>query len=472
MAWPIFTGAAFSGSSVDQTPTIPTHAVGDLIVAVAYRESSGGAGGTYVLPSGMTRHSQHLSADSNRWGAVDFKVAASTSESFTWVGSGGTEGHVRVFVIPAGSFDAATPIGTVLWSDGAATNDGTTLYELGDYTAPAGVPVALYVTQMQGDNLAANMHGSPAPATIADTGSATLSNGLGWSDGTTAAADMGSYGGLVLLLGGETAADLGVSGGGHSLGFMLAAVPVRAASVAPPLADVWTGSNGADWDRQIWDTAEYQDATSFVNIDTNRGRFQGKASGGNRVGVFARKHGQLGDSELVVDITQDANTSGQPLYVWLRGSGGWGSTNRWAIGADSGLYQPADGIGFRLDNAAVAVIKSQAGTVSDVGSPVDPNLDGAVTIGVRVRVVGEQVQVRVWDKAGAEPGTWTVDQTVAGARASGWLQLARRSVSGSNNGAMYFDAMTIEDLTPEPEPTTGNRIGGTGAIRRPPRRVA
>lgn len=450
MAWPVFSGEAWAAGASNLAPTFPTHASGDLLMAIVYGEApSLGADATFALPSGWTRETSDLSTDTFRWYAVDWKIATSGSETATWVRGGTNEGHVQLFVIPAGSFDSSNPIGSVIDIEGAETNDGTSFYTLGDYTAPSDACVSLYVQHAIGDDIHANWYGNPAPATRTASASPAFSNGLAWVHDTTTAGDMGSNGGIINLLAGESATNLAIKGGAQLRGFRLIGVAVRAASAfSATLTDNFTGTTGADWDNQIWGTVEYQDSTSFVVIDTNRGQFEGKDSGSNRVGVFARKHGKLGDFELLTDLVQENTTSVQPLYVWLRGSGGWGADDRWAIGEDNGLYYPGDGVGFRYAQDSLAVVKSVAGTVSDVGTPIDPNLDGSLTLGIRARIVGEAVKLRVWDKAGAEPGTWNFEETVTGALTTGWMQMSRRSTNTTLSAlGLFFDNLTIEDLT-------------------------
>jgi len=226
--------------------------------------------------------------------------------------------------------------------------------------------------------------------------------------------------------------------------------------VSLPLSETFTGTNGTPWSTDNWITSAASGGGS-VTIQTNRGRESGSAGVANSGGrAISRKGGRI-NQEVTGDLQLCDTTEPCRIDLWLRASGDW-----------TGLDTPTDGYGVRLpaNSSTAQLIKSVAGVETVLASatwPRDLSLKSW-----RFQTQGVNVRFRIWNQADIEPATWLFEAQDSDTGGVGVFQVAYVCPTAPA-GATCADYDNIGGGDLPPNGGNGNRIGGTGAIRRPPR---
>ena len=442
MGFPVWSGAgSASNASSSLTPSMPTHAVGDLLVVVVYNKH----GNTDTTYSGWTVE-QNVSSDGERDITVAYKTAASTSESLTWTRPAvdSEAWSSTAYVFPSGTFDSSDPIGTIRFDDGSA--NGVSIpssNDLPDHTAGDKNEFIL-VVQGHGDDDIGNVtfHGKPTP----------WNTSLRTDTSTTAGSDSGLRVIPLLLFAGETAEGVGMDYSGASTrGHAMAIVPVRSNDATVPTTEDFSANNNNVNNEPfgpMFEGYERQDSTSWCEITSGHLRFQSK-NNTNRFSAAIRYPKSVSDHEILFDVDTDGTQTSRWAYVWMRSSGGFGTGNFSPNKSGGGsIVEATEGIGFRFKGNEAQVVSSTGGSLSTHGSAATLSFTGAMTIGVRADISGGRVRARFWDKSGSEPGTWDIDETITAPIDTGWLTLCDQHVGGGSNSTWYLDDFTITEVPP------------------------
>lgn len=217
--------------------------------------------------------------------------------------------------------------------------------------------------------------------------------------------------------------------------------------------ETWTGTDGAAWPAQ-WTV------TGTATILSNKGRFTPSASAFASGRAYLSGMTAATDTDVTVFVSR-TTTTGQFAGV--------------SICADNTIYSgtttlPGTGYCVALNYGAttagsnVQLFRNSGGTSqTQLGSTVAIALDGPVTYGVRIQRTGTTIQCKVWDTAGAEPGSWTISQTDGSPLAANKVLLAwsNGSVAAARPGD--WDNLTVTDGA-APALTVSAGLSGSGTL--------
>jgi chitodextrinase len=195
--------------------------------------------------------------------------------------------------------------------------------------------------------------------------------------------------------------------------------------------ETWPDADGAPW------PAAWTTSGASATIDTQGGT--GRLLVSDVAGGYARAQltglADRADSDLLTSFRWSSNSAASYLSVFLRGSGGW-----------QNAYRPKNGYGIQLqsNSGTVSVLKNVNGTLTTL-----QNVAGAqaLTTGkqwLRLRVVGSQIQFKIWADGTSEPTSWTTSLTDSAVTAPGGLFIAQvRAASNVGDKAVNFDDLSI-----------------------------
>lgn len=409
------------GTGTSLAAAMPTHAAGDLIVVAVYSKS----GFSSLGVGGFTLDTEYTSATHGDAIGVCWKIAASAAETLTITGITADHVAAQTWVFPSGTFDASDPLGSVSIGDGAGTaapDDFPEHTPSGD----ANENVLLFVGN--GEDITPNGYGGDplAPWTVTrDT-----------NHRSSASNDIGLFSRSVLMAAGDDPTTFSVDLTAHTRGYMLAVIPIRSDDAAKPTTEDFASNDWPGGDLEpggpLFDGYERQDSTSYCQVTGGRLLLKSK-SNTNRFSAAARAVAHVfADVEALFDLDVTATITSRSLFVWLRHSGSWGP-NKLEPQAATPQY-PYNGAGVRIHANEVQVVSSSAGTLSTHGTAATPGFTGAMTIGVRARIDGNRIRARVWDTAGAEPGTWDANEVITAPLASGWFAFQDIHFGGGDGG--------------------------------------
>lgn len=218
--------------------------------------------------------------------------------------------------------------------------------------------------------------------------------------------------------------------------------------------EVWTGTTGAAWPAQ-WTTS------GTTSINANRGAMTTTAAtytasvGASLSGMTATR-----DIDVTVDITF-ANIDEQYWYLFVRSS------------VPTGASTPSDGyaVDFYPGNgtASCGVSVFSAGNETALAS----NLAGGQWVAgtakrVRFQAIGNTIQLKIWDPAGAEPGTWLYSTTNAvQSAATGKVSFVGAVGAPAAARTAYLDNLTVTDGAASSSSVTMTGVVATSAAVAP-----
>jgi hypothetical protein len=205
--------------------------------------------------------------------------------------------------------------------------------------------------------------------------------------------------------------------------------------VATLLTETWTGTTGAAWPAG-WTTRE-----GTNTIQTNAGRLS------PGTGAYATACSQntgmasAGDTDLVVSVKGVAGTPVEKYAYAFIDSDGGNTAGNWE---PDNCYFGYIEFGNPTTASIVHLGQSVGGVVTALGTPLTKTLAGTTKYWLRVQRIGTTLQVKVWDAAGAEPGTWDVTATVSSPM-SGKVGLLCANGAANTNRQFDFDDLTVTD---------------------------
>ncbi|MFC3689286.1 PKD domain-containing protein [Aquipuribacter hungaricus] len=205
---------------------------------------------------------------------------------------------------------------------------------------------------------------------------------------------------------------------------------VTVSGAAPPLwSETWPGTDGTAW------PGGWTSSATGGSLTTQSAA--GQLAVTDTSGAFARTQltgaSPVPDSELLTSFRWGQTSSSAYLNVYLRGSGGW-----------QNAYRPRSGYGLELQNTSstVAVKRNVDGVTTTLRTVGGAHAVTTAKQWLRLRVVGTQVQWRIWTDGTPEPTVWEGQDVDTAVTAAGqpFVSLVR---SGSNVGAK---TVALDDL--------------------------
>lgn len=231
-------------------------------------------------------------------------------------------------------------------------------------------------------------------------------------------------------------------------GSIAAAAPVVAGG-ALPVAETWTGTDGAAWPAQ-WAIDAGSGATSA--IASNRGRLVTPTTG-TYTTIAARLAGMpvSTDQELLVTVTPPTIASGAEAYtIFHLRSNGVAGGNPWEPQTGYALW-----VHRRTTNDyQVYIYKYVAGVGTLLSAQVTVASTWPATFKVRFQAIGSTIRAKVW--SGTDEPAWTVTATDSSI-ASGRATLV--AVKGAQATVLNFD---YDDLTVTATSTAPPAFGAIG----------
>ncbi len=185
-------------------------------------------------------------------------------------------------------------------------------------------------------------------------------------------------------------------------------------------SDNWTAADGTAW-QPAWTptvsngSVTTQSQTGVLSVDDVT-----RASARVQLTGLANQT----DSELLTSYQWNAATPTAYLSFYLRGTGGWANG-----------YRPRTGIGVQVqsNSATVSVQKDVNGTSTELARVTGAQAVTTAKQWLRLRVVGNTLQFKVWTDGQAEPSAWegTINDTTVSAAGQLYVSLNRAS---SNSG--------------------------------------
>lgn len=234
-------------------------------------------------------------------------------------------------------------------------------------------------------------------------------------------------------------------------------------------SDDFTGTDGAPWDPSKW-TLSSQDSGSDPDIFGNEGRMQAAAVANSSSQAVAIMSDVL-DTDVTVAFTFAETDADSVLLVWVRANGTW-------TGAGDRPDGPGLGAEWWNDRQQAKLIAQKANNdqvqedQQNVRMPAD-----TAQHWVRVRAVdgdiGDFSKLKFWTGTKEdEPADWDLEFHPADESyiaAAGVVQLVLNHESNGPFSATWDDLEVYDTAQSPTPPAPSNRMGGTGAIRKPPR---
>ncbi len=183
----------------------------------------------------------------------------------------------------------------------------------------------------------------------------------------------------------------------------------RPTAIAPTsrLADTFTAPNGTVVDSKSWTSA----VTSYAigAVQDNGFRVNTAPVNGSAYSITSKEAVNTSE-DLRFDYTFNDKTT--PNRMKLKA---------WNRASTAGNYM----IDVSSDSSTATVFRNS----TQLGSMTIPN---ATTVGVRFRVTGSTIGLRMWDASGTEPSTWGVSTTDTGVTAPGYSKIQVAQSTGAN----------------------------------------
>lgn len=217
----------------------------------------------------------------------------------------------------------------------------------------------------------------------------------------------------------------------------------RIASITPmeTMADSFTGPNGTDPDTAKW--ARTVAAGATATVQANALQLGVADSSGSSVSVTGNVPAAL-DGEVALKYGFAGTSSGAVLHVRLRSSA-------------TGSYYAAVG----NSSSTISLYKKVGTKVTLVGK-----FTGTVDTlqrGLRFRVEGTQLSLRVWNAAQAEPSTWNLQLTDSSVTAPGSVSLTWNRTRGAH--VVALDDVSYKDLSNAVVPVVSYTYDADGNVR-------
>lgn len=202
-----------------------------------------------------------------------------------------------------------------------------------------------------------------------------------------------------------------------------------------------------------WNVSNDGAGATDPDINTNRGRHQLTAARQSSRGMFNRPVGP--NFDMLYSFEFDDNSLLMSSNVMFRGSGVWEPD-----GTNASFRQTSGYLLQKLNtNNQFELIRFENGSETGLDSFTSGS-PGTDKWWVRVRAMGDNIKVKVWQ--GTEPTDWDsdVDDGVHKGTALSFLQLTHTSSTGTKT--MYHDDIEVISYTPgssqKSEPKVGSRI--------------
>jgi hypothetical protein len=213
-------------------------------------------------------------------------------------------------------------------------------------------------------------------------------------------------------------------------------ITTAAAPTDPALfSDLFAGADGSAWG-SAWTTTV---ASGSASLQSGAGRLALNDTTGAYSRALLSGLAARANSETLFSYQFNSATAVAYLSVFVRGSGGWQNS-----------YRPLNGYGLELrsQSGTVDVLRNVNGTTTTLGSVTGARQVSTAKQWVRLRVVGQTIQLRTWVDGQAEPSTWNATFTDAAVTAPGQLHVSVVR-GGANTGAKHvqIDDVRITDGT-------------------------
>ena len=213
----------------------------------------------------------------------------------------------------------------------------------------------------------------------------------------------------------------------------------------PVFEDDWIGSDGDPWDVTKWVTVTIN---ADVDIQNDRGRTLSPGPGGpgERLAVEAIMT-PIVDQEMLIDVQAGLNYNNNSYPWWnVRGSG--------VFSSDAG-FPTAYRLDMQPGSANILQLQSRvSGSLTLLDSISHPMLTDFEAYTIRFSAIGDQIKVKIWLTADAEPIAWDMEVTDSAVTAAGVVAVG--SIAFSNTNKLFFydnlsvfgaSAAPFQDLT-------------------------
>jgi len=216
---------------------------------------------------------------------------------------------------------------------------------------------------------------------------------------------------------------------------LLPAAPSSASSVV--FSDDWSLGTGSAWSSSRWAVAVLND----TDVDVVGGAGHVGFSGARRAGGGVAEMPSVGDAEVLVSFRFGSTQEEGQAFSWLRASGDWADLYNLIPSAGYGVqvHTNSDGVKlFRATGGGGRTILG-AGSIAQVTSAKQ---------WLRFRVEGNALMVKVWTDGTSEPSQWELVLNDSNGPATGVYQIGFSRSGGKGQKDVYFDDLTVTDLTP------------------------